>query len=129
MSAFKRAYTNSISCPFFFHRIFRLKNAGCKRIFRFYSAPPITAGKKLLFPGQGSQYVGMTTRLQPLCASAEEIFSVASSVLGYDLKHLCINGPSEQLQSTGHCQPAVVVASLVALEQMKHKDPMVRVYI
>ena len=83
---------------------------------------------KFLFPGQGSQYVGLTKRLQPLCPKAKEIFDTASAVLGYDLEQLCLNGPDEKLQETVHCQPAVVVASLVALEQMKHRDPQVYYY-
>ena len=80
---------------------------------------------KLLFPGQGSQYVGMTTRLQPLSLPSEELFSTASKVLGYDLKDVCINGPQEKLEDTVYCQPAVVVASLVALERLKATQPEV----
>lgn len=85
-----------------------------------------TRATKLLFPGQGAQYVGMTSKLHPLCSSAEEIFSVSSTVLGYDLKKLCLNGPEDVLRHTVHCQPAIVVSSLVALEQLKHKETTVR---
>ena len=68
---------------------------------------------KLLFPGQGSQYVGMTSKL-PNDPAVERVYSVASHVLGYDLRALCVGGPQQELDKTVHCQPAVVVASLAA---------------
>ena len=79
---------------------------------------------KLLFPGQGSQYVGMTSKL-PSSPAIEHIFSTASRVLDYDLRALCLSGPQLTLEDTVHCQPAVVVASLAALEHLKTIQPEV----
>ena len=114
------------SCPFVLSYTVGFKESARNILVSCYSSSPNMNGPKLLFPGQGSQYVGMTAKLQPLCPRAEEIFFIASSVLGYDLKHLCLNGPDEQLDNTVYCQPAVVVSSLVALEQLKQKDKPVR---
>lgn len=75
----------------------------------------------LLFPGQGSQYVGMTCKLTQT-PQAKAVYQTAHSVLGYDLQALCLKGPQEQLNQTVHCQPAVVVGSLIALQQL---DPEV----
>lgn len=77
--------------------------------------------QKLLFPGQGSQYVGMTGKLPPSQA-VDSLYATAASALGYDLRALCLEGPQERLNETIHCQPAVVVASLAALEQLGSRD-------
>lgn len=86
----------------------------------------MAAGYALLFPGQGSQYVGMTSRLADTRA-VQEIFAVASDVLGYDLRALCLRGPEAVLEETARCQPAVVAASLAALEALRQREPQVRV--
>lgn len=72
----------------------------------------------LLFPGQGSQRVGMGKDLITAANSGAipELFQVAEQVLGYDLRPLLLRGPQVRLDETVHCQPAVVVASLMALE-------------
>ena len=72
----------------------------------------------ILFPGQGSQYVGMTAHLTKL-PSVMRLFETASEILGYDLLEMCLNGPKAELDRTVHCQPAVFVASLAALEKYK----------
>ena len=77
-----------------------------------------------LFPGQGSQVVGMTKKFRDV-PSVARIFATAERVLGYDLKALCLRGPQEVLDQTVHCQPAVVVASLAALESLKETQPKV----
>ena len=77
--------------------------------------------RKVLFSGQGSQYVGMTSKL-PQTHAVDSIYAAASSVLGYDLRALCLEGPQERLNETIHCQPAVVVGSLAALEELKSRD-------
>ena len=77
-----------------------------------------------LFPGQGSQVVGMTKKLCDI-PSVADIFATAERVLGYDLKTLCLRGPQAVLDQTVHCQPAVVVASLAALEALKKSQPQV----
>nr|XP_054748593.1 LOW QUALITY PROTEIN: malonyl-CoA-acyl carrier protein transacylase, mitochondrial-like [Lytechinus pictus] len=76
----------------------------------------------LLFPGQGSQFVGMGRDLLKY-PNVEDMFAVASEILGYDLLSLCVNGPIEELNRTIHCQPAVVVTSLAAVEKLKEEQP------
>ena len=72
---------------------------------------------KFLFPGQGSQYVGMTSRFSP--PTVETLFSMANDILGYDIRTICLKGPQDLLDQTLHCQPAVVIASLTAYEHIK----------
>lgn len=50
-----------------------------------------------------------------------QLFEDASKILGYDLLSLCLNGPVEELNKTVKCQPAIVVASLAALQDEKVK--------
>ncbi|MCC6730107.1 MAG: ACP S-malonyltransferase [Chthonomonadales bacterium] len=67
-----------------------------------------------LFPGQGSQRVGMGVGLAANDASAAALFGEASDVLGYDLLGLCRDGPAELLGQTLHAQPALYVTSCAA---------------
>ena len=83
-----------------------------------------------LFPGQGSQVVGMTRKLvAELPEAIGPIFQTAERILGYNLYSLCLHGPQNLLDETVHCQPAVVVASLAAVEYLKHKNPNVCVHV
>ena len=59
-----------------------------------------------IFPGQGSQYVGMAKDFIENFAESKEVFETASSVLGYDLLQLCLHGPVEKLNLTEYTQPA-----------------------
>jgi [acyl-carrier-protein] S-malonyltransferase len=76
-----------------------------------------------LFPGQGAQTVGMGTSVCARVPAARVLFDRASSVLGYDLYDLCANGPDDTLNTTDHSQPALFVASLAALEDLKQNSP------
>lgn len=76
-----------------------------------------------LFPGQGAQAVGMAQELVEQLPTAAALFAQASEILGYDLAHLCAQGPAEKLNTTDHSQPALFVASLAALESLKASDP------
>lgn len=78
----------------------------------------------LLFPGQGSQFVGMGRGLLKY-PNVREMFRVAQKILGYDLLSLCSEGPPEELMKTVHCQPAVFVTSLAAVEKLNHENPKV----
>lgn len=79
-----------------------------------------------LFPGQGSQFVGMGKGLLKY-PNVKEMFAVAQKILGYDLLSLCLQGPEEQLVKTVHCQPAVFVTSLAAVERLNQENPKVTV--
>lgn len=76
----------------------------------------------VLFPGQGAQYVGMGKNLLRF-PEARSIFHLANEVLKYDLLKVCLEGPKEKLDSTEFAQPAVMVTSLAALEQLREERP------
>jgi [acyl-carrier-protein] S-malonyltransferase len=67
-----------------------------------------------LFPGQGSQSVGMGRELAALFPVAKETFDEADAALGYKLSELCFNGPEDQLKLTEITQPAILTVSVAA---------------
>jgi [acyl-carrier-protein] S-malonyltransferase len=71
-----------------------------------------------IFPGQGSQYLGMTKEFTENYNESKEVFEAASSVLGYDLLQLCLNGPVEKLNLTEYTQPAILSASIAILQPL-----------
>jgi [acyl-carrier-protein] S-malonyltransferase len=68
-----------------------------------------------VFPGQGSQYVGMGKEIHENVSEAREIFSRASDDLGYDVGRLCFEGPAEELNRTVRTQPCILTASTAIL--------------
>ncbi|MCB1918373.1 MAG: ACP S-malonyltransferase [Candidatus Competibacteraceae bacterium] len=68
-----------------------------------------------IFPGQGSQYVGMGSDLIRDFPSARQLYEQANDILGYDLVKLCQEGPEEELKLTRYTQPALLVHSLACL--------------
>ena len=71
-----------------------------------------------LFPGQGSQEVGMGQELAAQHSAAAEIFAEADEILGFPLSTLCWEGPAEQLNDTINTQPAILVHSIAALRAL-----------
>ena len=69
-----------------------------------------------IFPGQGSQYVGMGLDLYNKYPSAKAVFDRADEVLGFYLTKLCFEGPEEELELTVNAQPALLVTSIATLE-------------
>ena len=72
--------------------------------------PPIA----FLFPGQGSQAVGMGKELVEKYSLARDTFAEADAALGYPLSHLCFEGPEEKLKLTEITQPAILTVSVAA---------------
>jgi [acyl-carrier-protein] S-malonyltransferase len=74
-----------------------------------------------LFPGQGSQAVGMGKELAEQYPVARQIFDEADEALGYKLSQLCCAGPEEELRLTEITQPAILTASIAALRVLQEK--------
>ena len=72
-----------------------------------------------LFPGQGSQSVGMGRALYDASPAVKAVYDEASSILGYDVAQLCFDGPAERLNLTEHTQPALLVSSAAALKALE----------
>lgn len=78
----------------------------------------MNAGIGLVFPGQGSQSVGMGKALCEAYPNLKQVYDEASAVLGYDSAALCFEGPAERLNLTEHTQPALLVSSIAALRTL-----------
>jgi [acyl-carrier-protein] S-malonyltransferase len=75
----------------------------------------------LVFPGQGSQFVGMGKALYDASAAARRVFDQADAELGFPLSRLCFQGPAEELEDTINAQPAILTVSIAALEALKER--------
>jgi [acyl-carrier-protein] S-malonyltransferase len=71
-----------------------------------------------VFPGQGSQMVGMGAALAAQYRAARQTFEQADDLLGYPLSRLCFEGPEEALNDTANTQPALYVAGIAALRAL-----------
>src|SRR5580698_1343330 len=74
-----------------------------------------------LFPGQGSQVVGMGKELSDNYEVARRTFDEADEALGYKLSQLCFEGPEEKLKLTEITQPAILTASIAAWRVLQEK--------
>lgn len=78
-----------------------------------------SAGIGFVFPGQGSQSVGMGRAFHDADPAVRAVYEAASSVLGYDVAALCFHGPAERLNLTEFTQPALLVASMAAWKALE----------
>ena len=74
-----------------------------------------------LFPGQGSQFVGMGADLHRGSDIARRVYEEANEALGMDLARLSFDGPEEELTKTKNTQPAILVHSVAALRELEHR--------
>jgi [acyl-carrier-protein] S-malonyltransferase len=85
------------------------------------AAPPSSGTQKIafIFPGQGSQVVGMGKDLAEKYPAARQTFEEADDALGYKLSQLCFEGPEDQLRLTEITQPAILTVSIAALRVLE----------
>lgn len=74
-----------------------------------------------VFPGQGSQYVGMGKDLYDNFDEIKSLYESASEALGYDVKELSFKGPQEELNKTFRTQPCILTASIAAYKVLSSK--------
>jgi [acyl-carrier-protein] S-malonyltransferase len=72
-----------------------------------------------VFPGQGSQSIGMGLDLYKSYPSAKKVFDEANTSLGFPLSRLCFEGPEEELTKTHNVQPAILVVSIACLKALQ----------
>jgi [acyl-carrier-protein] S-malonyltransferase len=83
----------------------------------------------LLFPGQGSQEVGMGRDVFDASPAARAIFECADAALGYSLSKLCFEGPEDELVRTEVQQPAILTTSIALLRAIEERGPLVPAFV
>lgn len=89
----------------------------------------ITDSVAFLFPGQGSQYVGMGKELCEHYSVAAQAFEEADQTLGFSLRQLCFFGPEADLQLTENTQPAILALSVAALRVLQSESGVKPAYV
>jgi [acyl-carrier-protein] S-malonyltransferase len=76
-----------------------------------------------LFPGQGSQYVGMAKDFYDADMDSREFMNHADTLLGFPLTGICFNGPEDELRQTQNTQPAIFLHSIVVARKIREPRP------
>ena len=77
--------------------------------------------KAILFPGQGSQYVGMGLDFYKKFDLVKKIFSIVDKSLGFSLSKIILEGPQEELQLTQNTQPAIMTVGVSIFNVLNHE--------
>ncbi len=77
----------------------------------------------IIFPGQGSQYIGMGQEFVEADGEAAGLMKMAEKVSGFPLRQLCFKGPMEDLTRVLHLQPALTIINLICLQQLNKALP------
>ena len=85
------------------------------------SADKMVVEVAYLFPGQGTQFVGMGKDFYETFKESRQVFDKANELLGFDLKNICFNGPAEELVKTSISQPAILTTSIACLAALESK--------
>lgn len=79
--------------------------------------------RAIVFPGQGSQIVGMGKDFAEAIPQCKALFDQANEILGYDLSTICFDGPQDELNKSNHAQLGIFVASVAAFRALEIKQP------
>ncbi len=79
--------------------------------------------RAIIFPGQGSQVVGMGKDFAEAIPECKALFDQANEILGYDLEQICFDGPQEELNKSNHAQLGIFVASAAAFQALEIRRP------
>lgn len=75
-----------------------------------------------VFPGQGSQYVGMAKDFYDSDEASKDLILRADSAIGFPLSRVCFNGPEDELRQTRNTQPAIFLHSIVVAQRLSHRN-------